>query len=70
MHRVDTLPPITVSCTDYNELAFAIRFASDKKAARFLAQMVWLLRYCLAKSRGQRSVRRNCCRYNACRHEL
>ena len=44
MHPVDALPPITVSCTDYNELVFAIRFASDKKTARFLAQMVWLLR--------------------------
>jgi len=44
MHPADTLPPITVSCTDYNELNSAIRFASDKKTARLLAQMVWLLR--------------------------
>ena len=27
--------------------------------------MVWLLRCCLAKSRGQRSFRQNCCRHNA-----
>jgi transcription elongation GreA/GreB family factor len=65
MHPADTLPPITVSCTDYNELNSAIRFASDKKTARLLAQMVWLLRCCLAKSRGQQSFRQNCCRHNA-----
>jgi hypothetical protein len=44
MHPVDALPPITVRCTDYNELVFAMGFASDKKTARFLEQMVWLLR--------------------------
>jgi hypothetical protein len=65
MHPVDALPPIAVSCTDYNELVFVIGFASAKNTARFLAQMVWLLRCCLAKSRGQRSARQNCCRHNA-----
>jgi hypothetical protein len=43
MHPVDALPPIAVSCTDYNELVFVIGFASAKNTARFLAQMVWLL---------------------------
>ena len=38
MHPVDALPPITVRCTDYNELVFAMGFASDKKTARFLEQ--------------------------------
>ena len=44
MQPLDALPPITVRCTDYNELVFAIGFASDKKTAGFLEQKVWLLR--------------------------
>lgn len=58
MHPVDALPPIAVSCTDYNELVFVIGFASAKNTARFLAQMVWLLRCCWRNRAGNgRSAR-------------
>ena len=38
MHSFDALPPITMSCTDFNELVFALGFAAKDENAAFLAQ--------------------------------
>jgi regulator of nucleoside diphosphate kinase len=40
MHPVDTLPPVTFSCTDYNELVFALGLMRDREAAKLLAWKV------------------------------
>jgi transcription elongation GreA/GreB family factor len=38
MYRVNTLPPIAVSYTDYRELIFALGFAREEQSAAFLKQ--------------------------------
>jgi transcription elongation GreA/GreB family factor len=38
MHWVSALPPVTMSCTDFNELVFALGFAGKNENAAFLAR--------------------------------